>query len=367
MTTPPTGADIAQDRPLVIEVGGTARSWGGVQMFCQRAAEALETHGGWRVIRLNADTAYMSVVRLPSLLRGFVRLIGVRNAGALCVWIQYGNMLDLTYVVLARALGFRVIVTPHLGDQWRSRRSPVLRGISNALLRGAHRLALISPTQDIELHPPRSIPQSLISVFLPQALLEEPVPETNAASNRLQLLHGGRLSAEKGTFLFVDMCAALRRRGVDFDASITGGADSAIIAELTRRIEAEGLSDRVRYLGMLPADEMVEALRRADVLVHLSRQDSYPAVVLEAMACGAFPVCFDLAGARHMIETYDGLVVGEGDIATEVSDWLADQPLDALRARAARLSSRIREDFAWRRCAEQLAQALSAVSKAKAG
>jgi hypothetical protein len=44
---------------------------------------------------------------------------------------------------------------------------------------------------------------------------------------------------------------------------------------------------------------MQQALREADVLVHLSTIDSFPLIVLEALAAGTLPLVFPMAGSRR--------------------------------------------------------------------
>jgi len=143
-------------------------------------------------------------------------------------------------------------------------------------------------------------------------------------------MHSGRLSEGKGTFLVVEVCARLKALHIPFRARITGAADAAT------------------------------ANRLHDILVHLSRIDSYPLIVLEAIACSMLPVCIGLAGARDMIQQYDDRAVEEAAAVQRAVEFLATAEIADIRRRANTQASRIRTDYSWRLCAVRLEDALNA-------
>ena len=342
-------------------LGGSAKHLGGVEAFCERSAEALlRRDRGWRIHRIATETAYLTFKRIPVVLGGLGQLIRYRRQRPDVAWVQYVNLPDLAYVVLAKLLGMRVMVTPHLGSNWRSQQNPVLRWLSGALLGLADRLALISKTQQLEIALPKDTPRALIRNFLPETILTGPLPDAAGAHLPLQLIHSARLSADKGTFMVVEVSAKLRDAGVPFVTRITGGADPETYAQLDALIAERNLSDQVKVLGRVPEDALLDALRRSDVLIHLSRIDSYPLILLEAMACAMVPVAMELAGARDMIETYDGKVVSQAHPVEETAAWLIASDRDDLRRRGRTQVERVRTDYGWARCADALAAALAA-------
>ncbi|MET1755185.1 glycosyltransferase [Novosphingobium sp. RD2P27] len=343
----------------VLVIGGTVAHHGGVVAFCQRSREALAaTPSDIELDLVAADSAFLPVWRLPAFLLRALRLVRRHGGKAGGVWVQYVNLPDLAYVLLARLMGHRVMVTPHLGSNWRSQSHPMLRQISKLILGRASRLALISSTQELEIALPPGVPRSYIRTFLPTPLWAELDPGSKGEA--IQLIHSGRLSAGKGTFLFVDLCAALRDRGTPFFARITGGANRATMAELEARIAQHGLKDHIQILGHVPEAEQLRLLRASDVLVHLSRIDSYPLIVLEALACGVFPVCMELAGARDMIETYAGKLVSEEAPVEEATAFLSNIEPARLRSQAIEAAQKVREDYDWSNCVALLRQAMTA-------
>jgi glycosyltransferase involved in cell wall biosynthesis len=341
-------------------LGGSPQHLGGVEAFCGRSKQALEGRGEWRVNYVPTSTAFLNFKRLPQFLRGLFQLVIYRRQRVDCVWLQYVCLPDLVYLLFAKLLGFRVMVTPHLGSNWRSQSNKVLRAISGWMLRFADRLALIAKTQELEVNLPGNVPRSYIRNFLPAAGLSSEIQEASAAPPSMQLIHSGRLSQGKGTFLFVDVCRRLRDANVPFFARITGGADEQTLVRLQRMITDCGLEHQVAVLGRVPDDELLRLLKASDILVHLSRIDSYPLIVLESIACSMFPVCMELAGARDMIETYDGHVVTEHNAAEKTANFLSQQDLDEVRKRSRAAALRVRADYGWGNCVRAVETALVA-------
>lgn len=341
-------------------LGGSADHLGGVEAFCERSTQALSArHGDWRIARLPTSTAYLNFRKLPRYVKGLASLVRYRFHRPDCVWLQYVNLPDLGYLALAKLLGMRVMVTPHLGSNWRSQSNTFLRSVSGWLLGRADRLALISRTQELEINLPLSVPRSDIRNFLPAELLDDESTTTTNAPSEIQLIHSGRLSEGKGTFLFVEVCSELKVKKIPFRAQITGGADDATYALLHAQIKSLGLTDEVIVRGRVSDEDLLEILKASDVLVHLSRIDSYPLIVLEAMTCSMLPICMELAGARNMVEQYDGFIVSKAEAVQQTAEILGSIDVEELRRRADSAAARVKIDYSWEKCAGKLENALN--------
>ncbi|WP_439394131.1 glycosyltransferase family 4 protein [Bradyrhizobium sp. PMVTL-01] len=349
----------------ILVVGGTRDHLGGVEAFCDRANFSMQiSRPELQIQRLWTSTAYLSLRRVPAFLLGLLRLIGSRAGGRAVAWIQYVNFPDLIYVLVAKAIGYETVVTPHLGLNWKSQRSLLLRTASLLILSFADRIALLSRTQESEISLPSSPPRSLIRTFLPREVL---VPNSEPSSSDssefqppavLRLIHASRLSVAKGTFLVIDVCLRLREAGVAFSAQIIGSADEQTRSALRRSIEEKNLSEQIRLLDWASPEELIGHLRSADVLIHLSVVDSYPLIVLEALASGTLPLALDLAGARSIIRDYDGLLVSHLQPVEDAVAHLTSCSLANIRLRAAAHAERVRADFAWSQAATLLINAL---------
>ena len=338
----------------ILILGGSAGQRGGVEAFCARAKQAIEQLSSSAVEQQNTDTAFLSLRKLPGIARGFYRLAQHRRQRPDCVWLQYSNLPDLFYLPWAKLLGFKVLVTPHLGANWRSQANPMLRTLSQRLLGLSDRLGLLSHTQETELSFPPNVPRSYLRTFLAACVISgEPAPR-RPEQKPLRLAHVSRLSEGKGTFHFVEVCRLLRDRGVPFTATIAGGADHATLQRLEASIEASGLASHIEMVGSLAEPDYARLLAATDILVHLSTVDSYPLIVIEAIACAAFPICIDLPGAAYMVGTYAGHVVREQNCVEATADFITRTPLAELRGEMEKTMRHARADYGWPACVASL-------------
>lgn len=70
-----------------------------------------------------------------------------------------------------------------------------------------------------------------------------------------------------------------------------------------------GIANRVKFLGLLPREEVLAKLGQSSILVHPSLHDSGGGVVLEAMASGRPVICLDLGGSSELVTPDVGIKV----------------------------------------------------------
>jgi glycosyltransferase involved in cell wall biosynthesis len=105
-------------------------------------------------------------------------------------------------------------------------------------------------------------------------------------------------------------------RGAELRYAIVGSGPDR--SEIAREIAALCLGDRVRLLGSLGEQEVLEQLQQADVFVlpSVGRFEASPVSVMEAMACGLPVVASRVGGIADMItDGIDGFLVGPEDVA----------------------------------------------------
>lgn len=333
----------------IIMVGGTRSARGGVEMFCRRAESALAEFGSTDVETIDANSAHLTPAKFKpyfkSLLEFVMKIRGSKTDG---IWVQYVNLPDLVYVFIARMLGKRVVVTPHLGLDWKSQKNKFLKRISIFLLGSKTRIAYLSASQIAELSLNHQGDRTEITTFMPQAVLTR--AERATPGETLRLVHIARLSESKGSLLFLEVCRNVKAAGRSFQAEIIGTGDPRFVARLHEYARDHAL-DEVKFRGHVDEAGVVDALLRSDVLLHLSRLDSYPLIVLEGLACGVHPICLDLAGARNIVERYHGTIVSADNATREASKILLNIDLAGLREASDEIRPRVVEDHAWKRCA----------------
>ena len=348
----------------ILIVGGTPSHRGGVELFCERARHALVNIGDHHVEWVHSNTSYLRLTSIGRVAKCAWELVRRRNQQWDCLWLQYVNLPDLVLLLASRLCGYRVLVTPHLGSNWSSQSNRLLRSLGVKLLGFAHGIALISDTQAEEIALPSSVPQMQIRTFLPSVFPSEP---QRLRARKLALVHAGRLSDGKGTFLFLQVCTILKQRGCEFGAQLIGSCDAATRRRIDGVIMENDLAASVELLGLLPEVRLLEALSAADALIHLSNIDSFPLIVLEAIGCGAFPICKDLPGARFITETYCGTLVAGPNIASDVADLLAGTSAAALRGEAALARGRLAADYSWEQCVAALERSIGGLPPGRVG
>jgi glycosyltransferase involved in cell wall biosynthesis len=150
----------------------------------------------------------------------------------------------------------------------------------------------------------------------------------------LTLAFAGRLTAQKSLGVALDALAQ-----VDGVALLIAG-DGDERQPLQARASELGLSARVRFLGPLARERVVELFRAADASLLSSSWENFPHTVVEALAAGT-PVIATAAGgvAEVVHDEVNGLLVPIGDtnaLAAALRRFAADRELrDRLRASAA--------------------------------
>ena len=163
----------------------------------------------------------------------------------------------------------------------------------------------------------------------------------------------GRVRKQKGSDLFVEAMRRLLPRYPDFCAVVVGltTVDNLPFVEgLKRDIEAAGLTNRIRFLGELPVEEVPLWYQRISIYVFASRVEGFGLTMLEAMAAGDAVVAAR-AGAAEMIITdgADGVLTPVDDVEALVAglEPLMREPqrIEAMGARArARVASAFSRD-----------------------
>jgi glycosyltransferase involved in cell wall biosynthesis len=165
--------------------------------------------------------------------------------------------------------------------------------------------------------------------------LSEYAPGPYAQRDRPLILSVGQLKHKKGFHHLLDACRILVERGLAFDCQIVG--EGPLRGELTARIAELDLRSRVRLLGGLPHEAVVEKYRETAVFVLPcvtgpdGDRDGIPNVILEAMAMGLPVVSTRHSGIPEAVEDgRTGLLVPPGDppaIATAIAQLLEDGSL----------------------------------------
>jgi glycosyltransferase involved in cell wall biosynthesis len=164
--------------------------------------------------------------------------------------------------------------------------------------------------------------------------------ERAAARQRLGLdtftaLTVGKLDENKGHHLVIEALGSVP------GAKLVIVGEGPWRSELEGRVAALGLTERVRFAGVIGREELPDYYAAADALVFASAREGMPNVILEALACG-LPVIATNAGGIGEILPQDG-----------AGARLVERSAPAIAAALKSLSCSVIDRTAVRRHAEQ--------------
>jgi glycosyltransferase involved in cell wall biosynthesis len=112
----------------------------------------------------------------------------------------------------------------------------------------------------------------------------------------------GRLSAEKRLDMLIKACRMSR---FTCEIMLVGEGEEAKNLSLL----AEKINQKVKFLGVVSNDKVVDLLQKADLYVICSQYEGHPKALAEAMACGCACVGTDSPGIRNQItDQVDGII-----------------------------------------------------------
>lgn len=168
------------------------------------------------------------------------------------------------------------------------------------------------------------------------SVLPNPAPEVPELRSRAELrselgLDGdvlafaGRLGPQK------DLGVALEAVGRVPDVTLVVAGDGPERSALERRASELGLGGRVRFLGSVPRDRVLELFRAADASVLPSAWENFPHAVVEALAVGCPVIATAVGGVPEVVrDAENGLLVPARDpdvLAAAIARFFGDAEL----------------------------------------
>ncbi len=229
-----------------------------------------------------------------------------------------GVLRDLVFVALARASGRRVIAHVHGADLTGSEhrvRALALRSIARLSVE----TVALAPSSRTAL---RRLGVEASVVFNP-VRLEGPVTPTPRQGAVCRALFVGTYGRRKGATELVDAVAELRREGVSIELDFAGKEEfRGEEAALRSHVRESGLTEFVRFHGVLDTPALRNLYERSHVFVLPSRSEGLPMALLEAMAFGLPVVATRVGGIPDVIEDGESGLLIQPARAGELTDAL---------------------------------------------
>lgn len=111
------------------------------------------------------------------------------------------------------------------------------------------------------------------------------------------LLFVGRLQPSKGVYDLIEIFSGLIKKHSPLKLTIVGEGD--ILKELKEKVTKHNLHGKVIFTGAVPYDEVFKYYRSSTILVFPTKNEVFPLVSIEAMACGIPVVTSDIPSLRE--------------------------------------------------------------------
>jgi phosphatidyl-myo-inositol dimannoside synthase len=174
----------------------------------------------------------------------------------------------------------------------------------------------------------------------------------------LKLLCVGRLIERKGQHHLIHAVKRLTDEGIDVRLDLVGTGDAQPTNEA--QVARLGLTERVRFLGYVPREEIARHYAAAHLFVLPSYNEGMSVALLEAMASGLAVLVTRTGGTPELVEPeVNGLVCDWADIDRLVAHLRRLAGDRALTRRMAEASRRRASEFSWELAAQRYGEILS--------
>ncbi len=85
--------------------------------------------------------------------------------------------------------------------------------------------------------------------------------------------------------------------------------DGNLSDDLKEQVKQLGLSDKIKFTGLLPPNQIPLAIQSSDILVHCSLREGLARAIPQAMLCGKPAISFDVDGAREVVNETTGRLI----------------------------------------------------------
>ncbi|GEM_PF-838199 len=195
----------------------------------------------------------------------------------------------------------------------------------------------------------------LNAALLPKTVPTEGVPVFTCTASGLV--------PKKGVDVLLEACSLLRESGEEIRCRIIGSDPAGDVLEsLRKRVIKAGLDGMVSFMGLLTAEQVLEAVSRSTAFVLPSVEapngdmDGIPVALMEAMGMGVPAISTRLSGIPELVENgITGLVVEPGDakaLANAMRKLSADPTL--ARQLGAEGRRKVLSDFTLKRYASDM-------------
>ncbi len=175
-----------------------------------------------------------------------------------------------------------------------------------------------------------------------------PIPETDRAAFRrkydipadaIVLVTVARLFMLKGHDYIIESAKDLAKRFPSVVWLFVG--DGNLMDAYKKQIRDLDFSDRFRFTGLMPPDQIPLVIQSSEILVHCSLREGLARTLPQAMLCGRPAISFDVDGAREVVNPSTGRLTEPKNVSQLIeacAELIQDRALRERLGRAAQES-----------------------------
>lgn len=156
-----------------------------------------------------------------------------------------------------------------------------------------------------------AIDEGLFLAPIPEERRKEFRRKYDISADAVVLVTIARLFELKGHDYIIESARELSKRFANVIWLFVG--DGNLADDLKGQIQFHGLTDRFRFTGLMPPDQIPLAIQSSDILVHCSLREGLARTLPQAMLCGRPAISFDVDGAREVVNDTTGRLVEPKD------------------------------------------------------
>ena len=277
--------------------------------------------------RLGIHRTTMPRLPGPGDIQAVGKVSAIAKTAPLHILHGHGAKGGLYARMVAGKAGAKAIYTPHGGAlhySWNTPQGAIFLGAEKMLLCKTAGLSFVCQFEHDAFERKiglREVPVGIVHNGLWPHEFEPVVKDADATD----LLFVGELRVLKGVDVLID---ALAQMGDDRPVSLTIVGDGGDRGQFEQQVRQSNLTERVRFTGALPARD---AFALGRIIVIPSRAESFPYIVLEAIAAGLPVIATRVGGIPEILP--DNMLI-EADDADQLA-CVIQQNLEAPDCRAA--------------------------------
>ena len=312
------------------------------------------------VYRDSFRSAFAAILGLPFSCFKMLYIILKNRPCLVHIHFLYHNAVCVQFIrKILQIKKIPVVVTFHGGDapnipetyaKTHRSESKILNWTARRLIRGAEAITTVSESlkgQIMDRASPHNPKIRVIHNGVDSTLFSPPL----ICDDKNVVLSIGRLSYQKGFDILLKAFSMVRAQHPKWELHVAG--DGELRISLERFASELGLSQYVRFLGMLDSLQLVKIIQNADFVVSSSRWEGFSLVNLEVMSCGKTLITTEVEGTRELIShNFNGIIVAKEnaeELAKAICSMI-DHP-DLRRKIGNNARKRVVDQFTWKQAA----------------